>query len=185
MADDEPVFEDAFDTRWGIELDEARRFLDEVVRRIALPRHVDPRDLTNGFLADRVLGRPVPYRTIRNAHALLRTMFRNYVTDVLRRGGRDPVPLGVDVEAWWDAVSGDGFSELVFCFWQIVDDSRFPPECADAISLRLDRATLQHVRTWQQVGDEMSCKRNTAQCHFQRGTDTVVDVLENGWGDLR
>ena len=196
MPDDRPSFEDAFRAHWGIDFREAVDFLAQAARRLTRSGPVDPQDLTHDFLVEKVLRQPCRVEPPENPRAYLYTALARFYCDEVRRHARLPLP-GTDVFEWWWAVLGADFSELVFCFWDIVDDHRFSCSFArvfpraqarlslQAIRLRLDRETLDELQTWEEIGDEMGCTRNTASCHFQRGIYTVLDVLEHGWREKR
>jgi hypothetical protein len=183
---DDSEFSVAFFERYGTTLAAAAKFMYVVAIRITAGSKVEPAELVNSFVVDRLAESVHESTPIDHPFSYLRRSLHNYLIDTVlaeRRRQRllepemsqqdpatpEPTPESVAmVTGFWDSVRHGG---------------RLSCQQIRAIELRLDARTMHIVRTFAEVGGAMGCSKDAARRHYYAGTDEVRRIVrtDEGW----
>ncbi len=184
---DDSEFAVAFFERYGTTLAAAARFMYVVAIRITAGSKVEPAELVNSFVVDRLAESVYESTPIDHPFSYLRRSLHNYLIDTILAERRRQRLLEPDMPHQ-DPPSPEPTPEsvaIVAGFWDTVRRHWGCLSCQQirAIELRLDERTLHIVRTFAEVGEAMGCSKDAARRHCSAGIDEIRRIVrtDEGW----
>lgn len=182
---DDSEFSVAFFERYGTTLTAAARFMYVAAIRITAGSKIEPPELVNSFIVDRLAQSVFETAPINHPFSYLRRSLHNYLVDMILAERRRQRPLEPEMPQQ-DPPSLEPTPEsaaVVAGFWDTVRH----PGCLSgqqirAIELRLDERTMHIVRSFAEVGKVMRCSKDSARRYYSAGIDEVRRIIRTGEG---
>jgi hypothetical protein len=180
---DDSEFSVAFFERYGTTLAAAAKFMYVAAIRITAGSKVEPTELVNSFVVDRLAESVFESAPIDRPFSYLRRSLHNYLVDMIlaeRRRQRLLEPEMPQQDPPSPEPTPEGVA-IVAGFWDTVRD-RLSCQQIRAIELRLDERTMHIVRTFAEVGKVMGCSKDAARRHYLAGIDEVRRIVRTDEG---
>jgi DNA-directed RNA polymerase specialized sigma24 family protein len=183
---DDSDFAVAFFERYGTTLAAAAKFMYVAAIRVTAGSKVEPPELVNSFVVDRLAESVHESTPIDHPFSYLRRSLHNYLIDTILAERRRQRLLEPEMPQQ-DPPSPEPTPEsvaMVAGFWDTVRHrGRLSCQQIRAIELRLDERTLHIMRTFAEVGEGMGCSKDAARRHYSAGIDEVRRIVktDEGW----